>query len=129
VQWTEWDTRIEAPSSMTLRQLVEWLKQTHHLPVLALQYEGYSSPPLYNEVEALNEDKMSMVRAAVFSLRRCNLPPLKLLLQKLVDVVTYKTEQSVQSILKDNYFIDVSILLHVEPKQALPCLRIVLDET
>jgi hypothetical protein len=60
-QWTEWSPRFDASSSMTLRQLVDWLRQTHHVPVKCLQYEGYSDPPLYDEKEARNEQKMNMV--------------------------------------------------------------------
>ena len=46
---------------MTLRQLVDWLRRDHHVPVKVLQYEGYDNPPLYDEKEARNEQKMNMV--------------------------------------------------------------------
>jgi hypothetical protein len=60
-QWTEWQSYVQAPSSaMSVRQLVQWLTQTQHLPVKILQYEGF--PPLYNDLEALNESAMEMVR-------------------------------------------------------------------
>lgn len=60
-QWTEWQCHVQAPSSaMSVRQLVQWLTQTQHLPVKILQYEGF--PPLYNDLEALNESAMEMVR-------------------------------------------------------------------
>ena len=51
---------------MTLRQLVDWLEQTHHVPVKGLQYEGYNDPPLYDEKEARNEQKMNMVLKTAF---------------------------------------------------------------
>jgi hypothetical protein len=60
-QWTEWSPRFDASSSMTLRQLVDWLRRDHHVPVKVLQYEGYDNPPLYDEKEARNEQKMNMV--------------------------------------------------------------------
>ncbi len=46
---------------MSVRQLVQWLTLTQHLPLKILQYEGY--PPLYNDLEqAPNESAMEMVR-------------------------------------------------------------------
>ena len=46
MQWTEWQSHVEAKSSMTLRELVHWLTNTLKLPLRSLQYEGYA--PLYN---------------------------------------------------------------------------------
>ncbi len=125
MQWTEWTSPLVAQSSLTLRQLVDWLRHTHHLPVKCLQYEGY--PPLYNEAESRNEAEMDTVRRSLFlsALSR----HMKRSLQKLVDVITYKSARSGRCILIENSFIDVSIEIDCEkpPQMALPCLRVVLD--
>jgi hypothetical protein len=47
---------------MTLRQLVQWLTETMHLPLKSLQYEGYSDPPLYDNLVARDDAKMNLVR-------------------------------------------------------------------
>lgn len=44
---------------MTLRQLVDWLRQTHHLHLNSLQYEAY--PELFNESNGHDETEMDMV--------------------------------------------------------------------
>ena len=52
---------MQAPSScMTVRQLLQWLTLTLHLPGKILQYERFS--PLYNDSEAPNESTMEMVQ-------------------------------------------------------------------
>jgi hypothetical protein len=62
MQWSEWQTHLKTQSSMTLRQLVQWLTETVHLPLKALQYEGYNDPPLYDCLVARDDAKMNMVR-------------------------------------------------------------------
>ena len=59
MQWTEWQSHVEAKSSITLRQLVHWLKNTLKLPLRSLQYEGYA--PLYNAQAAPSEAQMEQV--------------------------------------------------------------------
>lgn len=104
-QWTEWQSYMQAPSSsMSVRQLVDWLTLTQHLPLKSLQYEGYA--PLYNDCGGHNESAMEM---------------------KLIDAIVEKVGRSA---LEDCAHIDISIELHLEEGESqkeLPRLRVMFE--
>ena len=78
---------MQAPSScMTVRQLLQWLTLTLHLPGKILQYERFS--PLYNDSEAPNESTMEMVQfvcvCECVCSRLLSTPPCRNLLMQLL---------------------------------------------
>ena len=111
---------------MTLQQLVDWLVQSKLLPVKSLQYEGYDD--LYNSQIARDHARMNLVRSCV--LKSLKQPVLSRLSQKLDDAITHINDTTGCSVLQENGYIDITIVLEDEGGQsrmALPRLRVALD--
>jgi hypothetical protein len=109
---------------MSVRQLVQWLTQTQHLPVKILQYEGF--PPLYNDLEALDEFTMEMVRFICVCEYLLS-SPLSRCRQKLADAIVQKAGRSV---VEESAHVDISIELQLQEGQlhsALPRLRVIFE--
>ena len=104
---------------MTVRQLLQWLTLTLHLPGKILQYERFS--PLYNDSEAPNESTMEMVQFVCVC--ECALNPS---LQKLVDAIV---EKAGRSVVDNSAHVDISVTLQEgQSHNALPRVRVVFDQ-